>query len=119
VAGQGALPAQDSDAVRERPRGRGQGIGGLVLEKTATITRVSPDPRGARLGRVTGCHEGWPTPLRATRLTPSLARAAHRTSTIQPGDAAGSGMAGCTAPLGAHQAAASNYPKIRADTTCR
>ena len=36
-----------------------------------------------------------------------------RTSTGQPGAAADSGIAGCTALLGAHQAAAKNYPKIR------
>jgi hypothetical protein len=37
----------------------------------------------------------------------------NRTSTGQPGVAADSGMAGCTALLGAHQPAASNYPRIR------
>ena len=36
-----------------------------------------------------------------------------RTSTGQPGEAAGSGIGGCAALLGARQAAASNYPKIR------
>ena len=38
----------------------------------------------------------------------------NRTSAGQPGQAADSGIGGCTALLGAHQAAASNYPKIRA-----
>src|SRR5215469_14516123 len=38
----------------------------------------------------------------------------NRTGTGQPGAAADSGIAGCTALLGAHHAAASNYPKIRA-----
>jgi hypothetical protein len=37
-----------------------------------------------------------------------------RASTGQPGEAADSGIGGCTALLGAHRAAASNYPKIRA-----
>jgi hypothetical protein len=36
-----------------------------------------------------------------------------RTGTIRPGEAADSGMAGCTELLGAHQAAAKNYPRIR------
>ena len=36
-----------------------------------------------------------------------------RTSASQPRQAADSGIGGCTALLGAHQAAASNYPKIR------
>ncbi len=40
--------------------------------------------------------------------------ASDRTSTSQPGDAADSGIAGCTTLLGTHRAAASNYPKIRA-----
>ena len=43
--------------------------------------------------------------------------ASNRTSAIQPGEAADSGMAGCTALLGAHQAAASNYPRIRSQFT--
>jgi hypothetical protein len=38
----------------------------------------------------------------------------NRTSTGQPDEAADSGIGGCTALLGAHQAAASNYPGIRA-----
>src|SRR6516225_10834207 len=37
VAGQGALHAQDGDAVRERPRGCGQGIGGLAFAPTAAL----------------------------------------------------------------------------------
>jgi hypothetical protein len=37
-----------------------------------------------------------------------------RTSTGRPDEAAGRGTGGCTALLGAHQAAASSYPKIRA-----
>jgi hypothetical protein len=40
--------------------------------------------------------------------------ASGRTGTGQPGGAADSGIAGCTALLGARQAAAGNYPKIRA-----
>ena len=34
-------------------------------------------------------------------------------TTVQPSEAADSGIAGCTALLGAHQAAARDYPKIR------
>ena len=41
----------------------------------------------------------------------------NRTSAGQPGQAADSGIGGCTALLGAHQAAASNYPKIRSQFT--
>jgi hypothetical protein len=37
-----------------------------------------------------------------------------RASTGQTGEAADSGIGGCAALLGAHQAAASNYPRIRA-----
>ena len=37
----------------------------------------------------------------------------HRTSTGQAGVAADSGIGGCTALLGAHQAAAADYPRIR------
>jgi len=40
-----------------------------------------------------------------------------RTSTIQLGKPSDSGMAGCIALIGAHQAAADNYPKIRAQFT--
>lgn len=38
----------------------------------------------------------------------------HRTGTGQPGTAAGRGIGGCTALLGAHQAATTDYPRIRA-----
>ena len=37
MAGQGALRAQDSDVVRERPRGRGQRVGGLALAPAAAL----------------------------------------------------------------------------------
>jgi hypothetical protein len=37
----------------------------------------------------------------------------HRMSTGQAGVAAGSGIGGCTALLGAHQAAAADHPRIR------
>jgi hypothetical protein len=37
----------------------------------------------------------------------------NRASTGQPGVAADSGIGGCTALLGVHQAAATHYPKIR------
>ena len=37
VAGQGALRGQGSDAVRERPRGRGQRVGGLALAPAAAL----------------------------------------------------------------------------------
>ena len=40
-----------------------------------------------------------------------------RSSASQPRQAADSGIGGCTALLGAHQAAASNYPKIRSQFT--
>jgi hypothetical protein len=43
----------------------------------------------------------------------------NRTSTGQPGEVADSGIAGCTALLGAHQAAASNYPRIRSQFGAR
>jgi hypothetical protein len=46
-------------------------------------------------------------------LIVGMGSASNHSSTIQPGEAADSGMAGCIALLGAHQAATSNYPKIR------
>ena len=44
---------------------------------------------------------------------PGASSSPDRTRTGQPGAAASSGMAGCAALLGARQAAASNYPRIR------
>ena len=57
----------------------------------------------------TGCGAAAPggSPILGTRSSPD------RTSTGQRGEAADSGMAGCTALLGAHQAAATDYPRIR------
>ena len=45
---------------------------------------------------------------------PGPGSASNRASTGQPDETADSGIGGCTALLGVHQAAASNYPKIRA-----
>jgi len=52
----------------------------------------------------------------APRGAPALGAgsASNRASTGQPGQAADSGIGGCTALLAAHQAAASHYPRIRA-----
>jgi hypothetical protein len=64
---------------------------------------------GAVILLATGCGAAAPGGSSA----PGASSSPDRTSTGRPGAAADSGMAGCTALLGAHQAAANKYTKIR------
>ena len=58
----------------------------------------------------TGCSAATPGASPVLAATNSL----HRAGTAQPAAPAGSGLAGCTALLGAHQIPANDYRKIRA-----
>jgi hypothetical protein len=56
----------------------------------------------------TGCGAAAP----GGSSVPGAGSSPHRTSPGRPGVVADSGMAGCTALLGSHQAAATDYPRI-------